>query len=143
MPLHRVDRGRCLGCTCARRRGALFTPAAYRCLYVFIDFFPEQTISVLLMTCVGYDHDFAADFSSFKDYEPRPPTVKGSKAAKAKSTQQQNPTSESDSRSVNSNESFVGHDKGAGELEQVRRQQPQRRRNAPQRFMIDVDSSLD
>jgi hypothetical protein len=57
----------------------------------------EQTITVLLMTCVGYDHDFAADFSSFKDYQHRPLTVRGSNIAKDKNKGRRSSSVESDS----------------------------------------------
>ncbi|KIM91413.1 hypothetical protein PILCRDRAFT_810681 [Piloderma croceum F 1598] len=56
----------------------------------------ETIITVLLMTCVGYGHDFAADFSSFKDYQHRPLTVKGS-TAKDKETGRRSSSVESDS----------------------------------------------
>jgi hypothetical protein len=103
----------------------------------------KQTISVLLMTCVGYDHKFAKDFSSFKDYAHRPPPARGSKAAK-KSAQRRSPSMDSDSRSASSNESFKADGSGdeAGEHEQVRRQRPLRKRNAPQRFVVDVDDPM-
>jgi len=102
----------------------------------------DETISILLMTCVGYDNAFVKDFSSFKDYAHRPPPVRGSKAEK-KSAQRQSPSTDSESRSANSIECLKadGSRDGVGDHEQARRQRPQRKRNAPQRF-VDADDPM-
>jgi hypothetical protein len=94
------------------------------------------------MTCVGYDHDFVANFSSFKDFEHRQPPERGSKTAKKKSARRRSLSVGSDLQSVN----LDGHSKaggsGATEHQQVRPQRPQRKRTAPRRFVVDGDDSM-
>jgi len=95
MPLCRVDQGGHYGCPCAWGRGESFITAAHGYPHVSVlTSVSEQTITVLLMTCVGYDHDFAADFSSFKDYKHR--TVKVSNTAKDEETGRRSSSIESD-----------------------------------------------
>lgn len=90
------------------------------------------------MTCVGYDHDFVANFSSFKDFEHRQPPERGSKTAKNKSA----PRLGSDSQSVNLNDHIKAGGSMTAEHQQVRPQRPQRKRNAPRRFVVDGDDSM-